>query len=389
MARRILLFATFATVVLTVYGSGFYYLLSSLAWAPAFPEPWKSVTTLVLGAFALSPLALSIAERTLPRERSRFLAWPANLFLGFAFYALLLLLLSDACLAFAGLVGEQEAGLTALRWRAAIVVAVALLFCAVGMSSALAPPRITRYEVHLKRWPKALDGFRIAQISDIHIGPLLDDRFARSVTERVNALGCDLIAVTGDLVDGPVRHLRQGVAPFADLEAPHGVYFVTGNHEYFSGADPWIDEVRRLGMRVLRNERIPIGDDEAIFDLAGVDDHRARSFGSDHGEDVPAAVAGRAPERAIVLLAHDPSTFPKAVAADVDLQLSGHTHGGQIWPFNFLVRAAVGFVAGLYRRGASQLIVSRGTGYWGPPMRVRSPAEILEVTLRPEPAQPH
>jgi predicted MPP superfamily phosphohydrolase len=242
-------------------------------------------------------------------------------------------------------------------------------------------PAVRRVEIALARWPRAFDGFRIVQISDIHIGPLLGRGFARALSERVNALAPDLVAVTGDLVDGPVESLREEVAPFAELRGRHGVFFVTGNHDVYSGGEPWVEHVRALGMRPLRNERIAIGGD-AGFDLAGVDDHRGDWM---HGssEDLGAALAGRDPSRPVVLLAHDPGSFRRASAEGVDLQLSGHTHGGQIWPFNFLVRLAVPWVAGLHRVGSSLLYVSRGSGFWGPPMRLLAPAEITELVLRP------
>jgi hypothetical protein len=192
----------------------------------------------------------------------------------------------------------------------------------------------------------------------------------------------DLVAVTGDLVDGSVAHLANEVAPFRELRARHGVFFVTGNHDYYSGADDWVAMARSLGMRVLRNERVTIGEAGAAFELAGVEDHHARLVSETHAEDLPRALEGRDPARPVVLLAHDPSTFKRASALGVDLQLSGHTHGGQIFPFGLLVRLAVPFVAGLYERGGSLLYVSRGTGFWGPPMRLLAPAEITELVIR-------
>jgi len=384
MWRKVLAITAFVTVLLTVYVGGTRYLTDRLIVAPDLGEPWTTWLVGLFVAFALTPALQGIAERLAPPRISRFVAWPASLFLGFAFYLLIGLFTVDGALLLVGAATGNDLGLVVPRSRAIVVVAFAAVAGVIGMFSAFAPPRTTRQEIRLARWPVALDGFRIVQISDIHIGSMLGERFARSVVERVNALAPDLIAVTGDLVDGPVKHLRRDVAPFADLRAPDGVFFVTGNHDYYSGADPWLEHVRELGMQSLRNERVTITHGDAHFELAGVDDHRANLFGPGHGEDVPAALVGRDPRDAVVLLAHDPSTFPAAVKADVDLQLSGHTHGGQVWPFNLLVRAAVGFVAGHYRRAASQLIVSYGTGYWGPPMRLRAPAEILEITLRPE-----
>jgi predicted MPP superfamily phosphohydrolase len=227
----------------------------------------------------------------------------------------------------------------------------------------------------------------VVQISDLHIGPILGQGFATQVVERVNALAPDLVAVTGDLVDGGVRQLAEEVAPFGRLRSRHGVFFVTGNHDHYSNAAAWSERARELGMRVLRNERAEIGASGAVFDLVGVDDHRGDVFGAG-GEDLDAALEGRDPLRPALLLAHDPTTFKRASGRGIDLQLSGHTHGGQIWPFRWFVRLAIPFVAGHYRRGDAQLYVSRGTGFWGPPMRLWAPAEITEIVLRrSEPAR--
>ncbi len=235
--------------------------------------------------------------------------------------------------------------------------------------------------VALPRFPGALDGFKIVQLTDLHIGPLIDGAWLRDVVARTNALEPDVVAITGDLVDGSVADLGEHVAPLADLRAKHGVFFVTGNHEYYSGADEWIAELTRLGVRVLRNERVTIGDGDESFDLAGVDDFRAHQFGKGHGSDLAKAVAGRDPSRELVLLAHQPKQAVESAQHGVGLQLSGHTHGGQIFPWGFAVRLDQGFVAGLDRVGDMVLYTSCGTGYWGPPMRVGAPAEITLLTL--------
>jgi predicted MPP superfamily phosphohydrolase len=307
--------------------------------------------------------------------------------MGLAFLLLVQLLVTDALLWIAGSAalaapvgGAQPGAADALR--AAGVAAVALAAGAFGMRTALAPPAHRRVEIALERWPRALDGFRIVQISDVHIGPIQGRRFCEHLVERIRALDPDLVAITGDLVDGDARLLASEVAPLAGLRARHGVYFVTGNHDHYSGARAWCAAISALGIRVLRNEREEIRSGGEAFDLVGVDDHRGDVFGRDGGEDLPRALAGRDPARPAVLLAHDPSTFKRASQHGIDLQLSGHTHGGQIWPFGWLVRLAIPFVAGLYRRGGAILYVSRGTGFWGPPMRLRSPAEIGEIVLR-------
>jgi predicted MPP superfamily phosphohydrolase len=293
---------------------------------------------------------------------------------------------SDLVLWTAGGAARAETGVPgegAAAFRAALALAITGAAIAAGLRSGLAPPALRREEFAVERWPRALDGFRIVQISDIHIGPLLGREFAAHLAQRVNALAPDLIAVTGDLVDGSAPRLAAEVAPFADLRARCGVYFVTGNHDHYSGAAHWSEAVSRLGMRVLRNERVEIGTNGASFDLVGVDDHHAH-FAGDGREDLARALAGRDPERPAVLLAHDPATFTRARGQAIDLQLSGHTHGGQIWPFAWFVRLATRYVAGRYRHGRAQLYVSRGTGFWGPPLRLFSPAEITEITIRSE-----
>lgn len=381
--RRVLLITVFISVLLAVLVGGHLYLAQKLVWGPALPAPWSDLVLIVLAFGALTLVLQPIGERLLAPPLGRVIAWPASLWMGTAFFLVVGGLLTDLL----GLLGGAMAvgpasGATAGRLQAALIVALGFAAAGRGLREVRRGPELRRETVELPRWPAALDGFRIVQISDVHIGPMRDRRFAREITERVNALEPDLIAVTGDLVDGPVAHLADEVAPFAELRAKHGVFFVTGNHDYYSGADPWLEHVRKLGMRPLRNERVEIRANGAAFDLAGVDDHRGYLFGPGHGEDVPKALAGRNPSRPVVLLAHDPSTFRSASQHDVDLQISGHTHGGQLWPFGYVVRLVVKYVAGEYQRGRSRLFVSRGTGFWGPPMRLGAPPEVVEIVLR-------
>ncbi len=262
------------------------------------------------------------------------------------------------------------------------VVTVAGASVARGMFEARADHEVVDVEVKLAKLPRALDGFSIVQLSDLHTGLTIDRTFVQRVVDRANALAPDLIALTGDLVDGPVADLRDDIAPIGQLRAKHGIFAVTGNHEYYAGADAWIAEITRLGARYLRNERVVIGDGAASFDLAGVDDHSADGWPG-HGEDLPRATAGRDPSRALVLLAHQPRQVRRAANHGVDLQLSGHTHGGQIWPWHYIVKIQQGgLLAGRYEHGGTQLYVTRGCGYWGPPVRLAAPLEITRVILR-------
>ncbi|MGY0018198.1 metallophosphoesterase [Streptomyces sp. YJ-C3] len=244
-----------------------------------------------------------------------------------------------------------------------------------GAYGVLRGPKVKRVTVPLARLPRAAHGFRIAVVSDIHLGPVLGRGFAERVVDTINATQPDLIAVVGDLVDGSVEDLAPAVAPLARLRARHGTFFVTGNHEYFSGADPWVAHVRDIGLRPLENARVEMG----AFDLAGVNDISGENYGE--GPDYAKALGDRDRSRAAVLLAHQPVMIHEAVRHGVDLQLSGHTHGGQLWPGNFIADAANPTLAGLERYGDTQLYVSRGAGAWGPPVRVGAPSDITVVEL--------
>lgn len=251
-----------------------------------------------------------------------------------------------------------------------------------GMAEALGEHELTTVEIPLAKLPPALDGFSIVQLTDLHVGVTIDREFVQRVVDRSNAMSPDLIVLTGDLVDGKVAQLREEAAPLANLRARHGVFAVTGNHEYYSGADEWIAELTRLGVRVLRNERVAIERDGHGFELAGIDDHSAHRWPG-HGPDLAAALAGRDESRALVLLAHQPRQVRTAATAGVDLQLSGHTHGGQVWPWHYIVRVQQGgLLAGHYQLGDTQLYVSRGCGYFGPPVRLAAPLEITRIVLR-------
>jgi predicted MPP superfamily phosphohydrolase len=251
-----------------------------------------------------------------------------------------------------------------------------------GLREGLGPVAVRDLPVTLKRLPKQLEGLRIAQITDLHIGLTRDGTWLAGVVAEVNELAADIVVITGDLVDGTVAELQDQVRALGDLRARYGVYFVTGNHEYFSGVDEWTAYLRSLGIRVLRNERVAIHAGAVSFDLAGVDDFRSGRYPG-QGADLPKALAGRDPQRLVILLAHQPAAIDEAAQHGVDLQLSGHTHGGQIWPWGYMVRLQQPYVSGLHKHGDTdtQIYVSKGTGYWGPPMRLGAPAEITHITL--------
>lgn len=269
------------------------------------------------------------------------------------------------------------------RATALLTVAMATFITLVGFAGARRRARIVKVDVPLANLPPALHGFSIAQISDVHVGSQIKRNHVEAIVDAVNSLNADLIAVTGDLVDGSVPELASHVAPLGRLTARHGAFVVTGNHEYYSGEDAWTAEFRRLGLRVLLNEHVVVRHRGAPLVVAGVTDYGAHHFNPMQRSDPAVALSGAPPADAAprLLLAHQPRSAVAAASAGFDLQLSGHTHGGQFWPWNLFVRFQQPFTAGLYRLNNLWVYISRGTGYWGPPNRFGAPSEITLVRL--------
>jgi predicted MPP superfamily phosphohydrolase len=378
----------FLSVVLGTVAAVHLYFWLRLVRDTAPPGPWR----IVLGA-ALLALALSLpASFFLMRATSaaaRLALWPIYVWMGAMLFLLTLLLVGDLLklalfvhariAAGAPLVPERRLFLARLiGGSAAGVTAVATGY---AIWNALSHIVVRRVRVELRGLPRALDGTTIAQITDLHLGPTLGREWLAGVVARVNELGADLVAITGDLVDGRVAELREVVEPLRELRARRGVFFVTGNHEYYSRAAEWVAYLPGLGLRVLRNERVTIGEGAASFELAGVDDWNARGMAPGHAQDIGRALGGRDPARAVVLLAHQPRAVLEAARLGVGLVLAGHTHGGQLFPWNHLVYLQQPVIAGLARFDETWIYVSEGTGFWGPPMRLGTRSEITLVTL--------
>ncbi|GIJ22085.1 metallophosphoesterase [Micromonospora lutea] len=253
-----------------------------------------------------------------------------------------------------------------------------------GVRTAMGPPRLDRVQIPLAKLPRSMDGLRIATVSDIHIGPLTGRAHTERIVAAINRLDADIVAVVGDLVDGTVAELGDDAAPLRDLRSRHGSYFVTGNHEYYSGVEEWVAEVDRLGLRVLQNQRLEIATRGGVIDLAGVNDVSAVGSGVSAPPDYDAALGDRDPSRPVLLLAHQPVAALEAARYGVDLQLSGHTHGGQIVPFNLLVRLEQPVVSGLGEVDGTKVYVTNGAGFWGPPVRVGAEPQVTLVELRSE-----
>ena len=291
-------------------------------------------------------------------------------------------LLRDLLLLVSSLIAPADAYEAITRISALAVVVAAVGATAIGFVNARRRARIVRVDAPIADLPEGLHGFLIVQVSDVHVGPTIGRGYVEDIVAAVNSLNADLIAVTGDIVDGRVVDLASAVEPLARLTAVHGAYFVTGNHEYYSGERAWTQEFARLGMIVLKNQHVILEHGGAKLLIAGVTDFGAHHFAPAERSDPAAALQGApADVGAKVLLAHQPRTAFAAAEAGFDLQLSGHTHGGQFWPWTHFVRFQQPFTSGLRRLGRLLVYTSRGTGYWGPPKRFGAPSEITLLRL--------
>lgn len=341
-----------------------------------------SAVAIVLLAMLGALVPVGLMSSSLRRRRwSDVLAWCGLLSMGLFSSLLVATLLRDLLLVLLPFGALSPA----VTYASALAVPLlALAVTVIGYINARRLARVVRVDVPIRDLPPGLHGYAIAQISDIHVGPTIKRAYLDAIVDRVNALGADAIAITGDLVDGSVQRLATHTAPLARLKARDGVFFVTGNHEYYSGALEWIAEVRRLGLTVLMNEHVVRRRGDAAVMIAGVADYTAHHFHPEHKSDPQRAAHGAPGDVDVrVLLAHQPRSAPQAAAAGFDLQLSGHTHGGQFFPWNLFVPLQQPFVAGLNRVRDMWVYTSRGTGYWGPPKRFGAPSEITLVRLVP------
>lgn len=388
--HRMLYMLIFLVVMSLLAGLVHFYLWRRLVRDTKLPPPWRKVFTVLLVLLGLSLPAGMIFVRTISPS-----AKGGVLFVPFLWMGVMMLLFLGAATADLlkifwkitpktlkkPLDADRRLFLSRLAAGGAVLSAAGLTFGAVYKGKA--SPVIKRKKVFLSRFPKAMDGFKIAHLTDLHIGGTLSTTWLQEVVRRVNMLNADLVVITGDLVDGEVETLLPELLPLTSLKAPHGVFFVTGNHEYYSGAKEWVPAIGSLGIRVLRNEHEIISAGEAAFALAGVDDFNAARMLEGHGPDLDKALRDIPKEMETVLLAHQPRQIFKAAEKDVGLLLSGHTHGGQIWPVTHLVSLQQPYNKGLFTHPGhrTQIYVSQGTGYWGPPMRLGTENEITEIVL--------
>ncbi|MEI8031053.1 MAG: metallophosphoesterase [Comamonadaceae bacterium] len=364
---------------------GLHYALFALLTGPfARHDPFVIELGVYLAFSALAIPAGLLSLRTHDLRWGTALSWTGLLALGM-FSSLFVLAMLRAIL----LPGLDWLGVPVLGWDATSawgVVALGMFATAIGLVLARMSPAVVQVDIPIAGLPAQLHGFRIAQITDIHVGPTIRRGYLQRIVDKVNALQADLIAITGDVVDGDVPSLRNHVAPLQGLKAREGVALVLGNHELYSGAPAWVREFRRLGLQVLLNEHFIVHRDTATLAVAGVTDHSTGRFFADMACDPHAAIRGAGESADVrLLLAHQPVTAPTGSDAGYHLALHGHTHGGQWWPWNHFVRMQQPVVKGLHRFGRMWSYTSVGTGYWGPPKR-HFRGEITLLTLRPQAA---
>ena len=396
----------FIVILSAVLGLMHVYLWKRLVKDTTRPGRTRWALSAVLVALATLLVATLILPRTIGVTESAWFAWPGYFWFGLLFYLFVaLLVLEPVRLVLRGWVKRTPTAATetavsdqpaeeelisspALNRRMFLARASAVAAGAasvglvgVGASNALGPPDVLQVPVRLRRLDRAFNGFRIATVSDIHLGPLSGRARIERIVRMINETEPDLVVIVGDLVGGTVEELGPAVEPLRDLDSREGTFFVTGNHEYFVEDPPsWLRELERLDVQPLRNENTAIRRGAAAFDLAGVND----IAGEERSDppDFDSALSGVDPLRPTILLAHQPVLVDEAAARGVDLQLSGHTHGGQMWPFHYIVRLAQPSLAGLSTVGDTQLYVTRGAGFWGPPVRIGAPPDITVLSLQ-------
>jgi len=392
-------FIIFFVVMLSVIVGSSVYIKRRLVNRLRIPKPYRRILALVVLITPLTmPINIIIRRLGVSGIIIDLLVWIG--YLGFAFlsFTLTYLIIMDTVRLFSKIImkalnrsdNEESSDLDIDPVRRQLladvvnigIISSAVLSTAYGVSEARRLPVVKEVRLPVQGLPDDCDGFRIAQISDIHVSETVKRDWVRMVVREVNRTSPDMVALTGDLADGSTSRLMAEAAPLADLQAPHGKFFVTGNHEYYSGVLGWLEVVRRFGFTALINEHRVIQKGGGQILIGGVTDYRAGRFIKSHTSSPQAAIADAPRTDFKILLAHQPKNIFEASRAGFDLQICGHTHGGQFFPWNYAIHLVYPFKAGLYKVNNTRMYVNRGTGYWGPPVRLGAPSEITLLILK-------
>jgi predicted MPP superfamily phosphohydrolase len=257
----------------------------------------------------------------------------------------------------------------------------ALLMSLLGFLEVLRGPKIVKVDIPVISLPEDLQKFKIAQISDLHIGPTIQTRYVQKVINRTNALDPDVVIITGDLVDAHLETIKKHLLPLKNLKAKYGIYYVTGNHEYYWGIHSLLPELEKLGINILSNSNKVLSINNSKILLAGIPDPMAGSLSSAHKPDVQKAIENSVMTDVKILLSHRPDPYQIAESAGFDIQFSGHTHAGQFFPFSLLIPIAHKYYRGLNQYKKLWIYVNPGTGYWGPANRFGIASEITLAML--------
>ncbi len=388
---KTLIFIVFLSVSTLIVLSMHYYLWLRLIRDTGLNRVLGGIGTYLMIVLAISfPMALFV-DKIAPAQYSFPLLWLSYFWIGVMMLLFFLLFSMDMIKIVIYLfdkltwAGEEVINPERREFVSAVIGALAsasvLIASGIGVKNYYSTAVVKKYSVRLNKLPETFKGFKIVQISDLHIGQMMTGETLKLIVEQVNNLKPDLIAITGDIADGSTAKLLQDVKPLKNLKALKGVYFVTGNHEYYSGVKEWTVAIEKMGIKVLNNENLRITRGSDYFYLAGVTDHEGRRFGKKHAANYKKALFGLENNIKKILLAHQPIAVQKATEFGTDLVLAGHTHGGQIWPFNYFVYLQQPYLKGFYEYKGTMLYVNQGTGCWGPPMRLGSQNEITQFTL--------
>lgn len=383
-------FLKFLTVFTTILGSAYIYtgirLVEGLSLSgPSIYLFWGTIIVLIL----IIPVSYFLSQVTASEWVQTIFSYFAFTGLGFFTILFSLVLLKDLASLLWRLTEfshvftlPQVQDETYFKFSISIgLIGVAILLTLYGFYQTHQKLKTVVVKIQIKNLHDDLEGFTIVQISDVHIGPTIKGKFLNRVVARINHLKPDFVAITGDLVDGPASRLKHHLLPLGDIKSKYGTFYITGNHEYYSGVHAWITEIKKLGIQVLLNENKILHHQNATVTVAGVTDLKAGSIIREHATNPSQAIQGGENSDFKILLAHQPNSIFAAAGLGYDLQLSGHTHGGQYFPGNILIYLAQKFVAGLHTYKDMLIYVSRGTGYWGPPLRIGSPSEITKLVL--------